>query len=77
MMSDSQDTIRYAVEPDLSAEEFVDVLRRSTLSERRPVDHPHVIEGMLQHAGVIVTARTSEGLIVGVSRAITDFHYCT
>ena len=28
--------VAYALEPDLSAEEFVDVLVRSTLAERRP-----------------------------------------
>jgi len=31
---------------------------------------------MLQHADVVVTARV-EGRLVGVSRAITDFSYCT
>jgi hypothetical protein len=30
--------IEYTLEPHLDAEEFVDVLRRSTLAERRPVD---------------------------------------
>ena len=31
---------------------------------------------MLENAGVVVTARVG-GLLVGVSRAITDFAYCT
>lgn len=68
--------ISYAREPDLSTLEFVDVLRRSTLAERRPVDRPDQIEQMLRHAGVIMTART-EGQLVGVARAISDFSYCT
>ena len=68
--------IEYQVEPDLAAEEFIDVLRRSTLAERRPVDDPEAIRGMLQHADVIVTARYGE-LLVGVSRAISDFTFCT
>jgi ribosomal protein S18 acetylase RimI-like enzyme len=70
------DDVAYAVEPGLTAEEFVDVLTRSTLAERRPVEEPATIEGMLRNADVIVTAR-SAGRLVGVSRAITDFHYCT
>lgn len=70
-------TIQYAVEPQLATDEFVDVLRRSTLAARRPVDDPPTIAGMLAHADVIVTARTTDGLLVGVSRAITDFSYCT
>jgi ribosomal protein S18 acetylase RimI-like enzyme len=68
--------IVYALEPGLRGEEFVDLLRRSTLAERRPVDEPGTIEGMLRSADVILTAR-AQGLLVGVSRAITDFHYCT
>lgn len=66
----------YACEPDLAAAEFIDLLIRSTLAERRPVDHPETIAGMLRHADIIVTAR-SEGKLIGVSRAISDFHYCT
>jgi GNAT superfamily N-acetyltransferase len=65
------------VEPELAASEFVDVLVRSTLAERRPVGDAETIAGMLAHADVIVTARAAGGLLVGVSRAITDFSYCT
>ena len=69
-------TIHYALEPNLSADEFIDILVRSTLAERRPVDDAETITGMLLNADVILTAR-SEGKLVGVSRAITDFAYCT
>jgi GNAT superfamily N-acetyltransferase len=68
--------IDYALEPDLGVEEFIDVLVRSTLAERRPVHDRDCIVGMLQHADLIVTARLN-GLLVGVSRAITDFHFAT
>lgn len=66
----------YHLEPDLTPEEFISVLERSTLAERRPVAAPDVIRAMLEHADVIVTARL-EGVLVGVSRAITDFSFCT
>ena len=65
--------IVYANEPELTAAAFIDVLRRSTLAERRPVNDPATIEGMLRHADVIITARDATGKLVGVSRAITDF----
>ncbi|MBL8891797.1 MAG: GNAT family N-acetyltransferase [Planctomycetaceae bacterium] len=65
------------LEPQLSSAEFVDILNRSTLAERRPVECAKTIEGMLRNADVIATARTDDGLLIGVSRAITDFHYCT
>ena len=67
----------YTLEPDLTAAEFIDLLHRSTLARRRPVDDPEVISGMLKHADLILTARTNSGTLVGVSRAITDFSYCT
>lgn len=68
--------IAYQLEPELSVEEFADVLRRSTLAERRPMNEPGTLPAMLRNADVIATAR-SEGTLVGVSRAITDFAYCT
>ena len=66
----------YALEPALDAAAFIDVLRRSTLAERRPVDQPQTIASMIAHADVLLTAR-AQGKLVGVSRALTDFSYCT
>lgn len=69
-------TVTYHLEPNLAPEEFIEVLVRSTLAERRPVEDLITIRGMLANADVIVTARL-DGLLVGISRAITDFAYCT
>jgi GNAT superfamily N-acetyltransferase len=69
-------SIAYQCEPELSVEEFIDVLVRSTLAERRPVADLEVMRGMLRYADLVVTARAGT-LLVGVSRAITDFSYCT
>src|SRR5262245_10572440 len=71
------DSIVYALSPSLEAAEFVDVLVRSTLAERRPVSDLGRMARMLAHADLIVTARTEAGLLVGVARSITDFSYCT
>src|ERR1700722_15702917 len=68
--------ITYQLEPNLSTGDFIDVLVRSTLAERRPVSNPAIMEAMLRNADVIVTAR-SEGKVIGVSRALTDFAFCT
>lgn len=70
-------TICYSVEPELGVDEFVSVLQRSGLAARRPVADRERIVGMLENAGVIVTARDGAGLLVGVARAISDYHYCT
>jgi GNAT superfamily N-acetyltransferase len=68
--------IDYQLEPDLSVEEFIDVLARSTLAERRPVNDRPTMAKMLAHADILVTARR-DGRLIGVSRAISDFSYCT
>lgn len=70
-------TLIYAIEPDLSAEEFIGVLSRSTLGERRPLADRERMEQMLRQADLIVTARSAEGVLVGVSRALSDFAFCT
>ena len=68
--------ITYQQEQSLSPEEFVSVLNRSTLAERRPVDDPERVKNMLQHANLTITARDN-GKLVGVARSITDFAFCT
>jgi predicted N-acetyltransferase YhbS len=62
--------------PEFGVDEFIDLLERSTLAERRPVDELETIRGMLAHADIILTARAG-GLLVGISRAITDYSFCT
>ncbi|MEJ2117234.1 MAG: GNAT family N-acetyltransferase [Alphaproteobacteria bacterium] len=59
----------------LSVQDFVDVLRRSGLHERRPVDDLPRIAAMLDCANLILTAR-KDGQIIGVARSVTDFAYC-
>jgi len=68
--------IIYKVERDLESSEFIDVLNRSTLSERRPVDDFNRIKKMCENANLIVTARL-DGKLIGVARSVTDFAYCT
>ncbi|MEM9826025.1 MAG: GNAT family N-acetyltransferase [Planctomycetota bacterium] len=69
--------MKYSIEPDLTPPEFIDVLRRSTLAERRPVENQARVANMLSGADLVVTARDDSGTLVGVARAITDFSYCT
>jgi len=69
--------LTYSLEPELSSAEYIDVLVRSTLAERRPVQDASTIEGMLRNADLLLAARSAERLLVGVARAITDFSYCT
>lgn len=68
--------IVFAREATLGVDEFVDILIRSTLAQRRPISDRVVLAGMLERADVIVTARQM-GRLIGISRAISDFSYCT
>jgi GNAT superfamily N-acetyltransferase len=61
----------YAVEPNLTAEEFQQVLIASTLGERRPVQDLPRLHRMLRGANLIVTARI-DGELVGIARSLND-----
>jgi GNAT superfamily N-acetyltransferase len=67
--------IEYEVNRPVTVEEYIDVLNRSTLGRRRPVDDRACIAGMLRNANLLVTARLA-GKLVGVARSVTDFTYC-
>jgi ribosomal protein S18 acetylase RimI-like enzyme len=68
--------IHYRRETELSAQEFVDLLARSTLAQRRPVGDPARIAQMVEFGNLTVTARDDGGLLVGVARCVTDFSFC-
>ena len=68
--------IIYTSEKSLDVSEFIEVLKNSTLAERRPVDNEQRISSMCNNANLIVTARL-DGKLIGVARSITDFVYCT
>jgi GNAT superfamily N-acetyltransferase len=70
------ENIIYSIEPGLPPYEFISVLVDSTLGERRPVNDPVRIKAMLDNADIIVTARVN-GKLIGVSRAVSDFAFCT
>lgn len=66
--------IEYRDNATITAEQAIDLYKRSTLSERRPVDNVQTFESMLKHANLTITAWDDEQL-VGISRSLTDFAY--
>jgi hypothetical protein len=52
--------IVYKVENYLDPDEFIEVLNKSTLGERRPVNDFNRIKKMCENANLIVTARLNE-----------------
>ena len=47
----------------ITVSDFIDLLKRSTLAERRPIDDAARIQKMLDHANVIVTAWAGDQLL--------------
>ena len=68
-------SIDYFHDRQITSAQFVDVLRRSTLAERRPVHDSGRISDMLAHANLVCTAWDGS-VLVGISRSLTDFSYC-
>lgn len=67
--------INYSSERAITSAQFIDVLKRSTLGERRPIDDAVCITNMLRHANLFCTAWDGDKLI-GVARSVTDFSFC-
>lgn len=67
--------INYRSDRKITAQEFIDILKRSTLSQRRPINNLQRIEKMICHANILITAWHDDKL-VGVSRALSDFSFC-
>jgi predicted N-acetyltransferase YhbS len=70
------DMIAYRAGNNLQLDHVIDLYRASTLGERRPVEDTARMEAMLRNANLVITAWDGE-LLVGISRALTDFVYVT
>ncbi len=68
--------IRYKTGNDLNLDALIELYKASTLGERRPIDDRERMASMLRHANLVVTAWDDE-LLVGVSRALSDFSFVT
>jgi len=66
--------LEYKINEPISANQFIELLKNSTLGKRRPVDDRVCIAGMISNSNLTVSAWDGENL-VGISRCVTDFHY--
>jgi ribosomal protein S18 acetylase RimI-like enzyme len=67
--------IEYRFGNDLDLDEVIELLRASTLGERRPTDDREIVRSMVENGNLTVTAWDGE-LMVGFCRTLTDFLYC-
>ena len=68
------ETLTVQREQGLTVHEVTEVLRASTLGERRPIDDPSIVAEMLRHGNLMIAARV-DGTLVGFARTLTDFLY--
>ncbi len=68
--------IEYLTDAVLTIDQVIDLYKSSSLGARRPVDKPHIFQGMINNADIIVTAWDNDKL-VGISRALSDQVYVT
>jgi ribosomal protein S18 acetylase RimI-like enzyme len=66
--------IEYKINTPVSTDQFIGLLRNSTLGERRPIDDRGCMEGMVKNSNLMVTA-WHENELIGIARSMTDFHY--
>ena len=67
--------LEFAENTPITVEDFIEILNRSTLGQRRPVHDRACMQGMLDNSNLLVTAH-DHGKLVGVARSVTDFHFC-
>ncbi len=68
--------IEYRTNSELSLDAMIQLYVDSTLGERRPVDDRDRMDRMLSEANLVISAWDNDEL-VGISRCITDWSYCT
>lgn len=68
--------IHYRPGNDLNLDEVIELYAASTLGERRPINDRERMAAMLKNANLVVTAWDAN-LLVGISRALSDFSYAT
>ena len=66
--------ITYRADKAIPLDVFIDVYRRSTLGERRPVHNRGIMAAMLEHGNVLISAWDGDRL-VGIARTLTDYVY--
>jgi len=68
--------ITYKTGNDLDLDAAIELYRASTLGERRPIEDRERMGAMLKNANLVITAWDG-GLLVGISRSLSDFCYVT
>ncbi len=66
--------IEYKINEPITSEQFVGLLEKSRLAERRPIHNSECMKGVVKNSNLVVSAWHGDELI-GIARSVTDFHY--
>lgn len=66
--------MEYRYGNQLAPTDVIALYHATSLGERRPIDDLSIVQSMLEHANLVVSAWDNE-LLVGLSRTLTDFLY--
>ena len=66
--------IEFKINEPITSEQFVGLLEKSSLAERRPIHNSECMEGVVKNSNLVVSAWYGNELI-GIARSVTDFHY--
>lgn len=66
--------IKYEINKQITTVQFIELLEKSTLGERRPVHDQVCMQGMIENSNLMVSA-WHDGQLAGIARSMTDFHY--
>jgi ribosomal protein S18 acetylase RimI-like enzyme len=69
-------TIEYRKNVALDVNQVIELYKRTSLAQRRPIDKPDVFKKMIEHANLIISAWDGDKLI-GMARSLSDFAYVT
>lgn len=75
MMQIDSNQIIYKIQESIQAEQYIELLGKTSLGARRPIDDFERIQGVLAHSNLLITAWVNHQLI-GLARSVTDFYYC-
>jgi len=67
--------VTYAREEGLTAAEYIACVGQTTLGAGRPIGNPERVQAMIDESDLVVTARNGDGVLIGLSRTITDWHW--
>jgi len=63
--------ISYKINATITTEQFLELLKESSLGERRPIEDYECIKGMLKNSNLVVSA-WDDNKLIGIARSLTD-----